>query len=190
MTGFNKFWFAGKIALLFMLAFMCVGMQAADFAYNDDGDSISIKDRKSREFLLDFTEQFRLAYNRGDMDFIATVFSDGGLIVTNHGIKSHPIGHDEHPSDRSLAKRKYLSVLKIYARSKPVNVAFDKITIERHPKHNKIYGLTLHQELIFDAYCIDGYVFIVWDFSNEQHQDIIFTEWQQDAGKIPCIGDL
>lgn len=114
MTSINKFWFAGKIALLFMLAFMCVEMQAADFAYNEDGDSISIKDRKSREFLLDFTEQFRLAYNRGDLDFIATVFSDGGLIVTNHGIKSHPIGHDEHPSDRSLAKRKYLSMLKKY----------------------------------------------------------------------------
>ena len=48
----------------------------------------------------------------------------------------------------------------------------------RHPTHPDIYGVSLRQGYASDLYADDGYLFLLWDFSDETAPKIHVRTWQ------------
>lgn len=143
--------------------------------------NIELTDLRRRELILDYVEQFRTAYNEKDVDFLDQVFSDDALIITGKVIQ-RTTGDGIRVPDveyKTQTKREYLTNLKNIFRSvKFVKVKFDEIEVMRHPVNANIYGVTLHQGYATNRYSDEGYVFLLWDFTNENAPKIHVRTWQ------------
>jgi len=127
-------------------------------------------DLKHRGHILDFIEQLRTAYNQKDIKFIEHVFEDDGIV--------------EIKSQKEL-KEKYLRNLqKAFLKNDNVKVTFEDIEVMRHPENPNFYGVTLLQGWTSGKYHDDGYLFLLWDFTNENAPQIHVRTWQPDK-----IGD-
>lgn len=144
-----------------------------------------ISDLRRRQLILDYVEQFRTAYNQKDLDFLEAVYSDDALIITGKVIKRKPVEGIQLPDKieyKKQDKRTYLSNLaRTFKNNKMVNVSFDEIEVMRHGVIPDIYGVTLHQAWKSDHYNDDGYLFLLWDFRDEEHPQIHVRTWQPDA---------
>jgi len=69
----------------------------------------------------------------------------------------------------------------VFVANKQIRVTFDEIEVMRHPINKDFYGVTLHQGYSSDRYHDDGYVFLLWDFTNENAPKIHVRTWQPDA---------
>ena len=144
-----------------------------------------LTDLRRRQLILDYVEQFRTAYNQKDLDFLEAIFSEDALIITgkviqrktNDGIRlPDKIEYTKHD------KKTYLDNLKrIFSRNRQLRVTFDEIEVMRHPVNKDFYGVTLHQGWTSDRYHDHGYLFLLWDFRDEEHPQIHVRTWQPDA---------
>lgn len=152
-------------------------------------EGLEVKDKYYRELILDFTERFRTAYNTHNINFLDDVFSDDALIITGNVVERRTADGIRLPDKVELkkqTKKEYLSKLKqIFNRDNKnlIRVTFDDIKINRHPspEHDKVYGVTLHQGYTSGTYHDDGYLFLMWDFTDEQKPKIHVRTWQPDA---------
>ena len=79
------------------------------------------------------------------------------------------------------SKQQYLNNLrKVFSSTKYIHVAFDEIEVMRHPTNPHFYGVTLHQGWTSNTYHDEGYVFLLWDFRNENAPEIHVRTWQPD----------
>lgn len=143
-----------------------------------------ITDLRRRQLILDYVEQFRTAYNQKDLDFLEAVFSDDALIITGKVIKrtSDGIRLPDKIEYKKQTKKEYLSRLAVvFQNNKQIRVTFDEIEVMRHPGHKDFYGVTLHQGYSSDRYHDDGYLFLLWDFRNEDLPQIHVRTWQPDS---------
>ena len=100
-----------------------------------------------------------------------------------------PTVYIETDGHRSItSKEQYIRNLRgVFARNSYIKVTFDEIEVMRHPVKTDFYGVTLHQGWSTynkngtQGYHDDGYVFLLWDFRNEQHPQIHVRTWQPDA---------
>ena len=64
-------------------------------------------------------------------------------------------------------------------------VDFDDIKVVRHgnpdPEYKRCYGVTLHQSYKSGTYSDEGYLFLLWDFTDENKPKIHVRTWQPDA---------
>lgn len=152
-------------------------------------EDLEVKDKYYRELILDFTERFRTAYNTHNIGFLEDVFSDDALIITGHVVERRTADGVRLPDKVELkkqTKQEYLSGLRrIFNKDRKnlIRVTFDDIKVNRHPSpdHDKIYGVTLHQGYTSGTYHDDGYLFLMWDFTDEQKPKIHVRTWQPDA---------
>lgn len=152
-------------------------------------EGLEVKDKYYRELILDFTERFRTAYNTHNKQFLNAVFSEDALIITGHVVERRTADGIRLPDKvvmKKQTKKEYLDKLfKIFDKDKKnlIRVTFDDIKIRRHPnpKHDKMYGVTLHQGYTSATYHDDGYLFLLWDFTDEQNPKIHVRTWQPDA---------
>lgn len=148
---------------------------------------LDVTDRRYRELILDWTEQFRTAYNEHNIKFLDAVFSDDALIITGR-VMERKTAEGLHYSETvytSKTKAEYLASLKkVFNNDKKnlIKVVFDEIKIMRHPNpdYNKMYGVTLHQKYSSGSYNDDGHLFLLWDFTDEEHPKIHVRVWQKD----------
>lgn len=144
-----------------------------------------ITDLRRRQLILDYVEQFRTSYNQKDINFLEAVFSDDALIITGRVIKrksNDGIPLPDKIEYKKQTKAQYLTNLRTaFARNKSIRVTFDEIEVMRHPVNKDFYGVTLHQGWTSDRYHDDGYIFLLWDFRDEQHPQIHVRTWQPDA---------
>lgn len=151
-----------------------------------------ISDLRRRQLILDYVEQFRTSYNQKDLDFLEAVFSDDALIITGKVIKRK--SNDGIPMPDKIEykkhdKKQYMSHLRtIFARNRSIRVTFDEIEVMRHPVNKDFYGVTLHQGYTSDTYHDDGYLFLLWDFRDEEHPQIHVRTWQPDAYNVDGKG--
>lgn len=145
-----------------------------------EGDSL--KDLDKRLQILHWTEQFRNAYCQKDIVFMENVFSDDALIITGKKIKRVEGPKVEY---NVMNKQKYLNNLRDkFGRYQYINVQFDDIEIVRHGVNPNIYGVTLVQD--YNAigynkarnYADKGWLFLVWDFTDEFNPKIHVRTWQ------------
>lgn len=142
-----------------------------------------VGDVRRRMQILDYVEQFRTAYNQKDLAFLEQVFSDDALIITGKVVKSIPSDVNHFASSRvefkKQTKQEYLHNLKnCFARNKYIQVKFDEISVMRHDKKPDFYGVQLHQLYASSTYSDDGYLFLLWDFRNEDQPQIHVRTWQ------------
>lgn len=144
----------------------------------------SVTDLRRRQLILDYVEHFRTAYNQKDKEFIEAVFSDDALIITGKVIPQRVRDNIQLPARVEYTrqtKRQYMTKLsQIFAANKHIKVTFDEIRVVMHPTKSEWYGVTLHQGWTSDRYHDDGWLFLLWDFSNEDHPTIHVRTWQPD----------
>lgn len=143
-------------------------------------------DAVRRRQILNYCEHLRTAYTSKDIDFLRQVFSDEALIIVGNVVKaskeSGKLSADSRVSYALHTKRDYLSRLsKVFAVNKQVDVKFSDFRIMRHPTKDGIYGVSLRQRYHSDRYADDGYLFLLWDFTNTSMPLIHVRTWQPSA---------
>jgi len=144
-----------------------------------------VRDIAVRQKVIGFVEKFRTAYNLRDIKFLNEVFSDNALIITGRVVTLAK--SDVTPNDKKLityrkeTKPQYLNRLKgIFQYNKYINVEFDSLIMVKHPNKERIYGVTVHQKWTTSSYQDDGWVFLLWDFTNEEQPVIHVRTWQPE----------
>lgn len=148
----------------------------------------SVEDFFRRQVIVDFVENYRTSYNRKDLKYIESVFSDNALIITGKVIREKP---KSDYAMRSLSrekivyqkrtKKEYIENLKrVFANNKYINVLFDEVEVIQHPKLTDIYGVTLKQEWNSNRYRDVGFIFLMIDFQDENHPLIQVRTWQPE----------
>lgn len=148
----------------------------------------SVQDLYRRQVIVDFVESYRTSYNRKDIDYIESVFSDNALIITGKVIKEKPKSDyalrslsSERVVYQKRTKKEYIANLKrAFSVNKYINVIFDEVEVIQHPKFTDIYGVTLKQEWYSDRYSDVGFVFLMIDFQDELHPLIQVRTWQPE----------
>lgn len=154
----------------------------------------SVEDLYRRQVIIDFVENYRTAYNRKDLPYIESVFSDNALIITGKVIREKPksdyamraLSHEKIVYQKRT-KKEYINNLKrVFKSNKYINVLFDEVEVIQHPKLTDIYGVTLKQEWHSDRYSDVGFVFLMIDFQDEMNPLIQVRTWQPEKldGKI------
>ena len=150
---------------------------------------ISVKDFHRRQAIIDFVENFRTAYNRKDIDYINTVFSDNALIITGKVVKIDKKKQDltaqslnnEQIQYQKSTKEEYINNLKkCFKNNSYINLIFDDIEVMRHPKRDDIFGVTLKQHWNSSNYSDVGYLFLMINFEDELNPSIQVRTWQPD----------
>lgn len=145
--------------------------------------NLQLTDLRRRQLILDYVEQFRTAYNQKDIKFLEQVFSDDALIITGRVVMQK---HEEGFTTPKVvynkqSKQQYLNNLRgTFRRAKYIKVTFDEIEVMRHPTNPNFYGVTLHQGYTSSNYHDDGYLFLLWDFTNEDRPMVHVRTWQPD----------
>jgi len=152
--------------------------------------NIEAEDIDLRVIVLSFVENFRTAYNRKDLKFIETVFSNNAVIITGKEIKQVPNSDKALRNSISAAqfeyqvntKEQYMAKLStVFKNNKYINVGFDSIVVIRHPNPAfPVYGVTLKQDWRSSNYSDTGYVFLLIDFEDQSHPVITVRTWQPD----------
>lgn len=146
----------------------------------------NVDDLDRRMQILHYVEQFRTAYCQKNLAFMENVFSNDALIITGRKVqrKTNEMGLKPEYTYDKQTKAQYLTSLKgIFARNQYVNVKFSDITIERNGAKPYIYGVTCTQDWQTKRangghYEDLGVVFMLWDFSDEDHPQIHVRTWQ------------
>lgn len=145
--------------------------------------NLELTDLRRRQLILDYVEQFRTAYNQKDINFLNQVFSDDALIITGKVITTkHAEGFTSQKIQyNKQSKEQYIRNLRgVFQRNSYIKVTFDDIEVMRHPVNPNFYGVTLLQGWTSGKYHDDGYLFLLWDFTNENAPQIHVRTWQPD----------
>jgi len=145
--------------------------------------NLELTDLRRRQLILDYVEQFRTAYNQKDIKFLNQVFSDDALIITGKVITTkHAEGFTSQKIQyNKQSKEQYIKNLSgVFKRNSYIKVSFDDIEVMRHPVNPNFYGVTLLQGWTSGRYHDDGYLFLLWDFTNENAPQIHVRTWQPD----------
>ena len=157
----------------------------ADLYIKVMSNAAAVEDFERRQLILEYVERFRNAYCLKDMDFLQQIFSDDALIITGKVVKQ--VKSDINRQSLNNAKieyskqnkKQYLTNLaKVFKANKRINVSFDEIQVVKHPAKEAFYGVTLKQGWSSDRYSDDGYVFLLWDFTNPDAPQIHVRTWQ------------
>ena len=143
-----------------------------------EGERLNDADRRWQ--ILQWVERFKMAYIQKNISFMEDVFSDDALIVTGRVVKR--VHTDMKPVSveyTTQGKQQYLAGLRrVFRNNGYINVKFDDIEIVRHGAKPNYYGVTLKQGWFTKNYSDEGIVFIVWDFTDELHPQILVRTWQ------------
>ncbi len=162
-------------------------MAMANHVYTDiikKGDAV---DMARREEILKFVEDFRSHYDEKDIEALDKVFSDEALIITGTVVMKRDNKGDQPKMRpeivyRTQNKQQYLSRLKqTFRNNKYIKVTFSDPEVVRSKKNPNFFGVTLHQHWKSDRYEDDGYVFLLWEFYDNDEPPIIHVRtWQPD----------
>lgn len=144
---------------------------------------LKLTDLRRRQLILDWVEHFRTAYNQKDIDFLNQVFSDDALIITGNVItQKHPEGYmTQKVRYNKQSKVQYLNNLRrVFQRNSYIYVDFDDIEVIRHTNNPNIYGVTLFQGWTSGNYHDKGYLFLIWDFTDENVPQVHVRTWQPE----------
>lgn len=144
---------------------------------------LEVTDLRRRSMVIDFVEQFRTAYNRKDMNFLEDVYSDDALIITGKVINRKPLDGNVSWGSKveytSQTKRQYLNKLSsVFKNNSRINIIFEDVKVNKHRTNPNIYGVKLIQHWNTSSYSDKGYLFLLWDFTDEDHPQIHVRTWQ------------
>ncbi len=156
--------------------------------HNIVNKGMDVTDTRRRLEILNFVEAFRSYYDEKDLQSLDQIYSDDALIITGKVIQRRSYQNDR-PTLRSEIiyskknKEQYMKSLEsTFRNNKFIKVTFDSISVVRHPAKPNFYGVTLHQNWKSSRYEDDGYVFLLWEFKdeNDEHPVVHVRTWQPD----------
>lgn len=153
-----------------------------------------VADIERRMKILSYCERLRTAYNQKDLDYINMIFSDDALIITGTVIQTRPMDNRYANKLKVVYKKQnkqqYLANLKkAFIRNNWIDVKFSEIESDKElggcagitqSRNPNIYGVRLHQEWRSSNYSDTGYLFLLWDFTDEDRPVIHVRTWQPD----------
>lgn len=154
----------------------------------------SVVEVERRMKILSYCERLRTAYNQKDIDYINMIFSDDALIITGTVVTAKPLDNQYAEKLKIVYKKQnkqeYISNLKkAFIRNKWIDVKFSEIANDKalggcagitKSRNPNIYGVRLHQEWRSTNYSDTGYLFLLWDFTDEDKPVIHVRTWQPD----------
>lgn len=154
------------------------------------GDAVDIERRMQ---ILSYCDRFKTAYNTKDITFLEQVFSDDALIITGKvvTVRNGDMSPRQGIVYNRQTKSQYMNNLRrAFARNKWIEVKFSQIgehgegngeqAVTRSTENPNIYGVRLRQEWNSSNYSDVGYVFLLWDFTDENHPVIHIRTWQPE----------
>lgn len=138
-------------------------------------------DIANREYILQFVEGFRTAYNRKDANYLNTVFSDQALIIVGRVVEStgQRSAYQQQVEYLQFTKDEYITRLRqIFRANAWIEVGFKDVSIARHPRHPDVYGVSLTQYYNSTRYSDVGYLFLLIDFRDREKPMIHVRTWQ------------
>lgn len=164
--------------------------------------NIEEEDTILRIAVLDFVENFRTSYNKKDLKYIGTLFSEDAIIIVGKELQKAQTPKSDAaniklPAEKQnmyeltiKTKKEYLTSLSnVFKKYKYIDVNFDDIKVIRHPNPDfPVYGVTLKQDwksMNFlnskkDSYMDTGYLFLLINFTDKDHPVINVRTWQPD----------
>lgn len=143
---------------------------------------VELDDMARRLEILDYVERFRTSYNQKDINFLNQVFSDDALIITGKVVTARKLdGAISLPTLKytKQSKAEYINKLRaIFRNNRYINVKFDDVIIKRHAANPNVYGVRVVQQWSTSSYSDEGYVYMIWDFSNPNAPQIHVRTWQ------------
>lgn len=145
----------------------------------------TVEDLRRRREILKFVEDFRCFYNEKNLEALRAIFSDDTIIITGSVMKQRKLA-DGGIQVRQVRhtvqnKEQYMSNLaRCFRNNRWINLGFDRISVAAHGSKENIYGVTLHQSWRSSTYNDDGWLFLLWDFNDEEHPQILVRTWQED----------
>ena len=143
--------------------------------------------------ILKYCDRFRTASCTQDIKYLEQVFSDDALIITGNvqKVKSAEGIMTEKVKYTQYNKQQYLANLRnAFARNKYIDVQFSEIgengedsgcgTVTRSVNNKNMYGVRLRQEWRSSNYSDTGYLFLLWDFTDENAPVIHVRTWQPE----------
>ena len=154
------------------------------------GECHSVVETQRRMQILKYVEHFRTAYCQKDIGYLRQVFSDDALIITGNVVTSKETNMSKIVY-KPQGKEEYLNNLaRAFARNKYIEVKFQQIGergyqdecggITQSRNNPNMYGVTLFQEWKSSRYSDEGFVFLLWDFTDEDHPVIHVRTWQPE----------
>lgn len=151
-------------------------------------------DAERKMQILAWCDRLATAYNEHNMEFMRKVFSDNALIITGKVIteRNSELGiTNQKVIYNKQNKMQYLTNLaKTFARNKWIKVEFDEVGIggleggcgpvTRSNVNPNFYGVRLHQKWRSSSYSDEGYVFFLWNFTDESRPQIEVRTWQPE----------
>ena len=146
--------------------------------------------------ILAWCDRLRTAYNEHNLAFMKTIFSDNALIITGRVIEdtNKEFGTKNKKVEYyKQSKKEYLiNLAKCFKNNKWIEVEFDEIgigdldskgcgTVTQSGVNANFFGVRLHQKWKSTNYSDEGYVFLLWNFTNEEKPQIEVRTWQPDA---------
>ena len=123
-------------------------------------------DLRCRQVILDFIEQFRTALNMKDINFLKTVLGADSL---------GNISSMDYKGNASTYLKTLIRVLKT---NNKMIAKVDDIEVDQHTVNKNIYGVSFLLTWACGNYRDEGYLFQLWDFTNESSPQIHVTTWQ------------
>ena len=138
-------------------------------------------DGENREMILSFIETFRTSYNKKDIDFIESVFSEEALIIVGRVVEAtgEESVFEQQVEYLQFNKENYIERLRtIFYANTWIDVNFEDIQIDRHPKHQNMYGVYLTQNYRSSIYSDTGFLFLLIDFRKQEEPMIHVRTWE------------
>lgn len=156
-----------------------------DVAHNMSNSPTPVEDESRRQEILKWVEDYRCYYIEKDLNALNMVYSDDALIITATVMEPSKIKNEIttqlQPSviTKVHSKASYLARLKEHFK-KPIDVKFDKISITKHSTRENLFLVNLHQTWKCGAYHDEGWLSLLWDFTDRERPQIHVRAWQQD----------
>ena len=148
-------------------------------------NSYSVEDLDERLRIVKFVQQFKMAYNKKDINFLEDIFSNDALIITGRRVVRKTDEHYPTPTGFEYiekTKAQYLEGLrKVFKNNAYVNVEFDEnsMNITRNAAKPWIYGVTVTQRYNSSTYSDVGKLTMIWNFKDPEKPQINVRVWQE-----------
>lgn len=147
---------------------------------------------RRRQQILDYVERLHTAYYQKDIEFLSELFgNDDAIVITGKITTSKPaptvVVDKKRANYQTMSKQSYLENLRrVFALPNRAKATISEIKIQRHPTESEFYGVRIRQGYSVSNFSDEGYIYLLWDFADEQHPQIRVHPWQPlwlDASK-------
>lgn len=163
----------------------CVTMSSQQFS-KILSDMEEVMDEEKQAKIIKWMDEMCTAYNRRDLSWFQTFFSDDVLVITGSRKFVSQKGDNgvqfkkEYFEYVSQNKTQYLGRLeKVFKNNAVLKVKFDDdFIITAHPLRDRYYAVEVTQRWNSTNYSDVGRLFVVWDFGLDQPQ-ILLRAWTE-----------